>query len=349
MRMKHLVQFGLPTVLALALGLTTGWTQQPGGGPPGGFPGGGGGFPGGGGGRGKGGGGFDPGKMFDFVANGRASIPITELARGRDPSQLQQWAAQNGVTNGELTRDQFAQYMEARMAERRANGGGRGFGGPRGAGPGGGPPPAAAPSLAPQGAPPSPDGGAAPAPGGAPDGSAPQSTPADEEEKRPVVHRPGKLPKGLPAWFAQMDTDNDGQVGLYEWKASGRSLDEFRKLDRNGDGFITVEEALHSVKATAVASGNGGNGGNGNSPGRSGDDAGEESSSGRVMTRVSPANMTPNAAPTDGGQPDRQSRRQGRGFGKQGGGFGKQGGGRRDRSQGGDGQGEQRRGNNGGN
>src|SRR5262249_13895572 len=37
------------------------------------------------------------------------------------------------------------------------------------------------------------------------------------DDRRPVIHRAGKLPKDLPPWFAQLDTDNDAQVGLYEW------------------------------------------------------------------------------------------------------------------------------------
>jgi Ca2+-binding EF-hand superfamily protein len=68
--------------------------------------------------------------------------------------------------------------------------------------------------------------------------------PPDQDEPKPVVYRAGKLPKELPAWFRQLDTDNDGQIGLYEWKASGRSLDEFQAIDRNNDGFLTVEEVL---------------------------------------------------------------------------------------------------------
>ena len=67
---------------------------------------------------------------------------------------------------------------------------------------------------------------------------------------RPVVYRAGKLPKELPAWFAQTDKDNDGQVGLYEWKAAGKPLIEFLAMDANGDGFLTVEEVLRFQKAT---------------------------------------------------------------------------------------------------
>jgi Ca2+-binding EF-hand superfamily protein len=72
----------------------------------------------------------------------------------------------------------------------------------------------------------------------------------EEEEPKPVVYRAGKLPKGLPGWFEQLDTDKDAQVGLYEWIAGGRSLEEFHKIDRNGDGFLTVQEVLRYVGQT---------------------------------------------------------------------------------------------------
>src|SRR5262249_14533478 len=76
--------------------------------------------------------------------------------------------------------------------------------------------------------------------------TAPIKLPEEEEPKR-VVYRAGKLPKELPPWFQQIDKDGDGQIGLYEWKNSGRPLDEFFKIDRNGDGFLTVEEVLRYV------------------------------------------------------------------------------------------------------
>jgi hypothetical protein len=78
----------------------------------------------------------------------------------------------------------------------------------------------------------------------------PPAPPKEEaKDKRPVVFRVGKLPKGLPPWFEQLDTDRDGQVGLYEWKAGGRSIQDFLAMDLNGDGFVTVEEALRFQKA----------------------------------------------------------------------------------------------------
>lgn len=69
-----------------------------------------------------------------------------------------------------------------------------------------------------------------------------------EEEGPPVVLRAGKLPKGLPSWFEQLDTDKDGQVSFVEWRKGGKPLDEFAKVDRNNDGFITPEEALRFVE-----------------------------------------------------------------------------------------------------
>src|SRR5438128_7969698 len=82
--------------------------------------------------------------------------------------------------------------------------------------------------------------------GGIPDiGSTP--TPEEEEVKKPVVYHAGNLPKDIPDWFKQIDSDGDGQIGLYEWKAGGRTLDEFRKIDRNNDGFLTIDEVMRYV------------------------------------------------------------------------------------------------------
>jgi hypothetical protein len=66
----------------------------------------------------------------------------------------------------------------------------------------------------------------------------------DEEEERPEVHRFGKLPKGLPSWFEEYDTDQDGQVGLYEWRRRSRPTAEFVEFDLNADGYLVAGEWL---------------------------------------------------------------------------------------------------------
>jgi hypothetical protein len=97
-------------------------------------------------------------------------------------------------------------------------------------------------------------------------------SPVEEEEApKPVAYRAGKLPPNLPAWFTQLDTDKDGQIGLYEWKASGRSIKEFEKMDLNNDGFLTVTEVMKALgldkQVAAGATSPGASGSAGTSPG----------------------------------------------------------------------------------
>jgi RNA polymerase sigma factor (sigma-70 family) len=60
----------------------------------------------------------------------------------------------------------------------------------------------------------------------------------------PGLLRVERVRKGLPGWFAKLDQDKDGQVGLYEWLQAGRASADFLAMDANGDGFLTVEEVL---------------------------------------------------------------------------------------------------------
>lgn len=76
-----------------------------------------------------------------------------------------------------------------------------------------------------------------------------------QEEARPVVyHDPSQLPKEMPGWFRQLDTDGDAQVALYEWRVSKRPLSEFEAMDLNGDGLLEVTEYLRYAKLVAEGS-----------------------------------------------------------------------------------------------
>ena len=59
-----------------------------------------------------------------------------------------------------------------------------------------------------------------------------------------------RLPKGLPDWFTQKDTNADGQVSMAEFSAAwtDQSADEFAKYDLNNDGVITADECLKAAK-----------------------------------------------------------------------------------------------------
>jgi Ca2+-binding EF-hand superfamily protein len=50
---------------------------------------------------------------------------------------------------------------------------------------------------------------------------------------------------GVPAWFVKMDRNGDGDVSLREFVGP---IELFRKLDRNGDGLISAEEAIAAGK-----------------------------------------------------------------------------------------------------
>jgi len=287
------------------------------GGTPGGMPGGTpGGMPGGmpsmGGSSSRGG--MDPSFMFNRYANGGDVIVISQVRSSFFP-QLQEWMTQyaqrNGISSGQLTREQFAGFYQDVLSQQMAN---------RGSFRGG--PPSGAPTGVPSGSPTGTvgntdsfdeerarqrfrerdhngDGVLSPdeasdtlraefsqwdanhngviewdeykeyykarnsymrdqyGQGGGYNPNNPMQPgdpnfPIPEEDRKPTVYRSGNLPKELPPWFAQMDRDRDGQIGLYEWKDAGRTTVEFREIDANQDGFITVEEALRSVKRQAL-------------------------------------------------------------------------------------------------
>jgi len=67
-----------------------------------------------------------------------------------------------------------------------------------------------------------------------------------------VAIRFGKLPPGLPDWFAEYDTDKDGQINMFEWRSvGGKSIAEFREKDANDDGFIAPLELIRVESTNA--------------------------------------------------------------------------------------------------
>ena len=70
-------------------------------------------------------------------------------------------------------------------------------------------------------------------------------------EDQPKARR-ATYPPGLPPWFAEYDTDGDGQVGLYEWRRKGRPIAEFVQMDRNEDGYLTPAELLHFLENSRI-------------------------------------------------------------------------------------------------
>jgi Ca2+-binding EF-hand superfamily protein len=278
----------------------------------------------------RGGRGFgDPSQFFDRLSGGKNVIIIDQLDE-RMKGMAQRMAAGAGITNGQITREQFNAAMEAFRAQRGMGRGG--FGGPPGGGgPGGNP--TGSESQGGQGGPgrggqmtpeqidrmaednfrkhdknstgqlefdempdnlksnlakydTNKDGiisldeykpyfrdrmetrnaerGQNATEGGPAANSdalppAPESAPAQEDERKATVYRTGKMPKDLPAWFADMDVDKDGQVGLWEWvrvRGSGsESIELFRTMDRNDDGLLTVDEVLSYARLNTKSPG----------------------------------------------------------------------------------------------
>jgi hypothetical protein len=243
--------------------------------------------------------GGDPNQFFDRLANGKDVITRADIANPMMQAMFDRMAQNLGITNGQITREQFTAAMQNFRGNR-----GQGTGPGNGQGQGGSDRIAAMAEssfqaldqnrdgllnsdempeelrverdkwdtnkdgfidlaeykvyfqarvqqwMADRNTNPNPGGGFDPNANGLP------PTQTEEEDAKPVVYRAGNLPQGIPPWFAQLDTDQDGQIGLYEWKTSGRSIQEFEQMDRNGDGFLTIDEVMRYEAAQAKKRGN---------------------------------------------------------------------------------------------
>jgi Ca2+-binding EF-hand superfamily protein len=181
-------------------------------------------------------GGFDPNRLFDMMSGGKDFIDMNDIQRTaqRDPSapeRYQQFMQANGITNGRITREQFALYMQQRMAQRGA-GGDRGDRGPRS--PGG-------PSFVMPGS-------TGPLFGQPPTTSPTEPSAADlaREEDRwkqrfmqydqnhNGVLEPDEAPDSLRADFERWDKNHNGVIEWDEYKEYAKARFMTRFQDRNG-------------------------------------------------------------------------------------------------------------------
>jgi Ca2+-binding EF-hand superfamily protein len=72
---------------------------------------------------------------------------------------------------------------------------------------------------------------------------------ADAKKKKERVPFMARLPES----YLSKDTDQDGQIGLYEWPRN--DLENFKRLDRNGDGFLTPRELVAAEASSPASSG----------------------------------------------------------------------------------------------
>jgi len=243
----------------------------------------------------------DPDKLFDYLSKGRGFFMVTDTRSMRD--QLTQYATEQRIANGQITRDQFKSFWKTKMEKEVLRAptapGGDSKGPPAPSGSGGGPPAGAdrnealmawaesefkrrdrnddnylntdeAPdSLRKDFAKWDKNGDSLISmneyreyfqdrfqSGRRDDASSSVVTRIIEEENlelRPTVYRAGNLPKELPSWFKELDTDMDGQVALHEWRAGNKDLAEFAKYDHNDDALMTAEEVLRQVAVAREA------------------------------------------------------------------------------------------------
>jgi len=169
---------------------------------------------------------YDPTDFFNGLSNGKGVWVRSEIADDQKRSMFDRLAEAIGTTNGQITLEQFLSYSQERKAiESR---GAVRYSGGKPIGPIIRTKDRFSPSNQGQWTPP-------PAPTSA----------------KVIIRGASDVPKDIPAWFRQLDTDRDGQVGLYEWKVSGRSIQEFKQYDRNNDGFITIEEVRYYMAQQA--------------------------------------------------------------------------------------------------
>ena len=179
--------------------------------------------------------GMDPNMIFNFMSGGKDYIVVAEMlanpmVQARDPGakdRIEAFMQRNGITNGQLTRDQFAQFMQERTTElARPNGRRRAEPRRRFAD-------ARAATADPNG-----DGSNEPV----------------VEDKRPTALPRHQLAQGA-AHVVRLHFDSGfgqgrpGRPVRVEERGPLRRASS-RRGTSNGDGFITIEEAMRVAKGT---------------------------------------------------------------------------------------------------
>jgi len=87
--------------------------------------------------------------------------------------------------------------------------------------------------------------------------------------------------------FRQLDTDKDHKISAQEAAADPRVASHFAQIDKNGDGFVTLDEVRAAIQQRH-GRGHGGRHGGGSGGGSAGGNTGSGSSSGTGSSTPNP-------------------------------------------------------------
>lgn len=85
----------------------------------------------------------------------------------------------------------------------------------------------------------------------------------DERKSYRFLTASERLPQGIPDWFREKDSDQDGQVGMGEYAVEwdDETVAEFTGLDSDANGLVSPSEALQSSGTSSESDSDSGSGG----------------------------------------------------------------------------------------